>query len=118
MSINIVRISGGDSVSEIPKSFVTKGEMSSGSGGAGQVVERRIKRDGLICMAQLLNTFGVTGNGGKIFEQCPHGTQCVFGHFGKKEKTKEEFKKAVDFSKAKLLTKPVRRALLLAIQKS
>jgi hypothetical protein len=90
---------------------------SDGLGTSGQVMERKSKRDGYICMAQLLNTFGVTNSGGNFFEQCPHGSQCVFDHVKKQDKSKAELKKAVDLSKAKLLTKTVRRSLLLAIQK-
>jgi len=97
---------------------VTNIDGSGGLGISGQGTQRKGKRDGYICIAQLLNTFGVVNSGGKIFEQCPHGSQCVFDHVRKHDKSKEEMKKAVDLSKGKLLTKVVRRSLLLAIQKS
>ena len=118
LTMTIIITTGGEKVNKDHNSFGAKGDVSILSGVASQVGERKNKREGLICMAQLLHTFGVAGNGGKVFEQCPHGKQCVFGHIGKHDKPKDELRKAVDSSKAKLLTKPVRRALMTAIQKS
>ena len=118
LSMSIVRTSSLEKTNITVNPSVLKVDGSSGPGTVGQISDRKVRRDGLVCVAQLLHTYGVANNGGQFFEQCPHGKQCVFAHVTKNEKTKEELKKVVDLSKAKLLTKTVRRSLLSAIKNS
>jgi hypothetical protein len=118
LSLSIVRTSALDRTNVVVNPSILKNDGSSGSGAMVQVIDRKVKRDGLICVAQLLHTYGVINAGGKVFEQCPHGKQCIFVHVDKNQRPKEELKKVVDLSKAKLLTKTVRRSLLFAIKNS
>jgi hypothetical protein len=76
------------------------------------------KREAFLCIAQLLHTFQVKGRAGKRFDPCPHGKACLFAHVGKKDRSKDAILKAVDESKAKLLSDPIRRSLVSAIQRS
>lgn len=81
--------------------------------------DRKIsKKEDLVCIAQLLHVYQVNGKAGKKFDPCPHGKTCLFAHVGKKDKPKETMMKAVNDSRAKLLSEPIRRSLILAIQRS
>jgi len=88
LSMSIERTSALDRTNIVVNPSVLKKDGSSGPGTMIQIIGQKVKRDGLICVAQLLHTYGGSNAGGKVSEQCPHGKQCIFVHVEKKKDLK------------------------------